>query len=907
MNLKKLFAVLFGIQMVFVFCLGVLTLILFRNQSNLNKSQNVHFLSNQLADELRQSSDDLTRMARAYVATRNPEFEREYWTVLDIRNGKLPRPINYNRIYWDFVSVTGLKPRPDGETISLQDLMIREGFTKSEFEKLAEAQKNSDGLVKTETIAMHAVKGLFDDGTGNFTIRRKPDQEMANRIMNDESYYKNKVAIMKPIDEFFVMIENRTVGEVVRYERNSKYLLISIMSLIAIIIGTFLVSYITIKRQITRRMRAEEKLKIYEHTIKSINDIVNIANLNDNIILVNPAFCKAYGYSEEELIGKHSSLFWSERNPKEMVAEILPATLKGGWKGELYNKRKNGTEFPIHLSTAIIKNDSGTPIAVVGIARDITKEKESEIMKNSLYKISEAVNQTTDMDSFYRQIHEIVKELMPADNFYIALIDPDSDLLSFPYFIDEMDPPISSKKLGRGCTEYVLRTGKAIIIDKALDEELRLAGEVEIIGAPSEVWLGVPLKISGSTIGVMVVQDYKNENAYTIKEKQILIFVSEHVASAIYKKRTEEKVRQLASIVDSSEDAIIGKNLAGIVTSWNNAAEKIYGYTESEMIGKSISLLIPPGKEDDLPKIMDKIRSGENILAYETVRRRKDGRDIQMSLTVSSIKDTNGRIVAASTIGHDITERKQAEIIIQQKNDQLQELNATKDKFFSIIAHDLKSPFHGFLGLTKEIIQSASNISVKELTQLGSTMYQAADNLFKLLQNLLEWAQMQSGSASIVLKDILLTNMITEYVEAIKVRSEQKGISIINMVTEPIYAYADEKMINSVLMNLLSNAVKFTPRNGTVKIKAKKTENQMIEISIRDTGIGMPDNVVEKLFKVGEKTGRKGTEGELSTGLGLLLCKEFIDRNGGKIWVDSQEGKGSTFSFTLPETRIIPG
>jgi PAS domain S-box-containing protein len=712
---------------------------------------------------------------------------------------------------------------------------------------------------------------------------------------------------MKPIDEFFVMIENRTVGEVVRYERNSKYLLISIMSLIAIIIGTFLVSYITIKRQITRRMRAEEKLKIYEHTIKSINDIVNIANLNDNIILVNPAFCKAYGYSEEELIGKHSSLFWSERNPKEMVAEILPATLKGGWKGELYNKRKNGTEFPIHLSTAIIKNDSGTPIAVVGIARDITKEKESEIMKNSLYKISEAVNQTTDMDSFYRQIHEIVKELMPADNFYIALIDPDSDLLSFPYFIDEMDPPISSKKLGRGCTEYVLRTGKAIIIDKALDEELRLAGEVEIIGAPSEVWLGVPLKISGSTIGVMVVQDYKNENAYTIKEKQILIFVSEHVASAIYKKRTEEKVRQLASIVDSSEDAIIGKNLAGIVTSWNNAAEKIYGYTESEMIGKSISLLIPPGKEDDLPKIMDKIRSGENILAYETVRRRKDGRDIQMSLTVSSIKDTNGRIVAASTIGHDITERKQAEIIIQQKNDQLQELNATKDKFFSIIAHDLKSPFHGFLGLTKEIIQSASNISVKELTQLGSTMYQAADNLFKLLQNLLEWAQMQSGSASIVLKDILLTNMITEYVEAIKVRSEQKGISIINMVTEPIYAYADEKMINSVLMNLLSNAVKFTPRNGTVKIKAKKTENQMIEISIRDTGIGMPDNVVEKLFKVGEKTGRKGTEGELSTGLGLLLCKEFIDRNGGKIWVDSQEGKGSTFSFTLPETRIIPG
>src|ERR1035437_9892053 len=150
MNLKKLFLILFSIQMVLVICLGVLTLILFRNQTNLDKSQKVHFRSNQLADDLRQSSDDLTRMARAYVETRNPEFEREYWAVLDIRNGKRPRPVDYNRIYWDFVSVTGQKPRPDGEAVSLQDLMIKEGFTKAELEKLNEAQKNSDALVKTE-------------------------------------------------------------------------------------------------------------------------------------------------------------------------------------------------------------------------------------------------------------------------------------------------------------------------------------------------------------------------------------------------------------------------------------------------------------------------------------------------------------------------------------------------------------------------------------------------------------------------------------------------------------------------------------------------------------------------------------------------------------------------------------
>ena len=248
----------------------------------------------------------------------------------------------------------------------------------------------------------------------------------------------------------------------------------------------------------------------------------------------------------------------------------------------------------------------------------------------------------------------------------------------------------------------------------------------------------------------------------------------------------------------------------------------------------------------------------------------------------------------------DITERKRTELIIQQQNEQLQELNATKDKFFSIIAHDLRSPLTGFLGLTQIIAEEASKISAQELSQLGSTMHQAADNLFKLLQNLLEWSQMQNGSISLIQKDILLTNMIAKNLESIKMRCELKGISINNMVTNQIHAYADEKMISSVLLNLLSNAVKFTHRNGAVTVSAKEIKDQMIEVSIKDTGIGIPKNMVEKLFKLGEKTGRKGTDGELSTGLGLLLCKEFIDKNGGKLWVVSEEGVGSTFYFTLP-------
>jgi methyl-accepting chemotaxis protein len=163
-----------------------------------------------LADELRQSSDDLTRLARTYVVSGDAKYEQQYMDILDIRNGKKPRPQHYQRIYWDFVAAGEAKPRPDTEAIPLQTLMKAAGFSEQEFAKLSEAQRNSDALVKTEVIAMNAVKGLFDDGTGKFTKKAEPDLDMARKLMHSEDYHKFKAQIMKPVDEFFVLLDART-------------------------------------------------------------------------------------------------------------------------------------------------------------------------------------------------------------------------------------------------------------------------------------------------------------------------------------------------------------------------------------------------------------------------------------------------------------------------------------------------------------------------------------------------------------------------------------------------------------------------------------------------------------------------------------------------------------------------
>jgi len=167
-----------------------------------------------LADELRQSSDDLTRLARTYVVTGDDRYEQQYWQVLDIRNGKTARPSQYERIYWDFVAAGATPARGTGESVPLLDLMKRAGFSEAEFEKLREAQGNSDGLVRTETIAMNAVKGRFDDGRGGFTRTGAPDYELARKLMHDATYHKYKAEIMRPVDEFYGLMEARTTGAV---------------------------------------------------------------------------------------------------------------------------------------------------------------------------------------------------------------------------------------------------------------------------------------------------------------------------------------------------------------------------------------------------------------------------------------------------------------------------------------------------------------------------------------------------------------------------------------------------------------------------------------------------------------------------------------------------------------------
>jgi PAS domain S-box-containing protein len=255
-----------------------------------------------------------------------------------------------------------------------------------------------------------------------------------------------------------------------------------------------------------------------------------------------------------------------------------------------------------------------------------------------------------------------------------------------------------------------------------------------------------------------------------------------------------------------------------------------------------------------------------------------------------------------SDMAWDIIDRKRAEEELIIKNEELLAVNAEKDKFFSIIAHDLRSPFNAFLGFTQMMAEELNTMSIREVQTIAVSMRNSATNLFQLLENLLEWSRFQRGVTGFDPETILLVPKIEECMESVSESATKKGIEIEFDIPDGLVIFADEKMFDSIIRNITFNAVKFTSNGGSITIAAKYASGNFVEISIKDTGIGMNKDVLNNIFMQNEISKRTGTEGELSTGLGLLICKEFIEKHGGKIWVESVEEKGSVFSFTLPAT-----
>lgn len=250
-----------------------------------------------------------------------------------------------------------------------------------------------------------------------------------------------------------------------------------------------------------------------------------------------------------------------------------------------------------------------------------------------------------------------------------------------------------------------------------------------------------------------------------------------------------------------------------------------------------------------------------------------------------------------------IAERNNLIEEISELKEKLDLLNLQKDKVCSIIAHDLRTPFSGLLGVSKILSDDLQSLPQEEIQSFAKTLKDSVESTYKLLEDLLEWSRLQRGMVPFEPDYFNLGEIVEGVIGSQKVKAEEKRITIVNNVPGDLLVYADYNMLSTVFRNLVSNAIKFTPKGGRIKIESKNS-GDFIEVAVEDTGIGIPKEMIPQLFKVGAKTSRVGTEGEASTGFGLILCKEFIDKHLGKIWVESQTDKGTTFYFTIPKKKL---
>jgi PAS domain S-box-containing protein len=405
------------------------------------------------------------------------------------------------------------------------------------------------------------------------------------------------------------------------------------------------------------------------------------------------------------------------------------------------------------------------------------------------------------------------------------------------------------------------------------------------------VWLESTLKI---------IYNDKNEPINIVASNRD---ITERKLAESTLKESEEKIRKFSTAITQSPAAIVITDITGSIDYVNPQFTNITGYTIEEAIGKNPRILKSgKTKPEVYENLWATITSG-NTWKGELLNKRKDGTLFWEMATIAPIKDEEGKITNYIAVKEDITIQKEAEsaTLITQKK--LKEANATKDKFFSIIAHDLKNPFHIILGFSDLLLQNHKEYDLETRENVIKTIYDISLKTFNLLENLLAWSRSKTGSIPFNPKILDIKLIAYDCISLFSEAAEKKKIKLNLLSSEDYSIFADRDMIAAVLRNLINNAIKFTNKNGKVTLIITKKDDKFLQVNVKDTGIGIKPEKTNIIFSIDRDWTTPGTEDEAGTGLGLFLCKEFIEKNGGTIWIQSKEGVGSEFIFTVPISK----
>lgn len=638
-----------------------------------------------------------------------------------------------------------------------------------------------------------------------------------------------------------------------------------------------------LQAQLLHRQQIEAALKQSAQEIQDLYDNApcgyHSLDREGRFIRINNTELQWLGYDRDQIIGKKfTDLLLPESVP--IFQANFPKFKQQGWIDnlEFHLICQDGSSLPVCLSATALKDISGNFIMSRSIIFNISERKQTEAaLKTSQVRFAGIV--------------EIAKDaIISVDaNQRITLFNQGAEAI-FGYTSEE----ILGQSLDRLLPERFVTPHRRYMGGFAhSDGKARRMGERSEIFGLRKDGSEFPAEASISRL------DLGNETVFTA----ILRDISDY-------KQAEATLSQLAAIVESSEDAIISKTLDGTIVSWNASAQKLYGYTVTEAIGRSISVLLPADRLDEEAQFLKRLQQGEHIQHYETVRRRKDGTLVDISLTVSPIKDATGKIIGASKIARDITQQRA--------------IAKMKSEFISIVSHELRTPLtaiRGSLGLVAHGIYDKKPEKKQRMIEIAASQ---SDRLVRLVNDILDLQRLESGKMKLVMQACDAANLIQQSADTMRSYAEQNQIQLVVHLL-PVQVWASPDSIIQTLTNLISNAIKFSAPGGKVWLSAqfvnpKEQESQAtleytndtipnphtlrstpyILFSVKDQGRGIPSDKLEIIFERFQQVDASDSREKGGTGLGLAICRKIIEQHEGTIWAESVVNEGSSFYFTLP-------
>jgi len=650
-----------------------------------------------------------------------------------------------------------------------------------------------------------------------------------------------------------------------------------------------------------------------EQLVECAPEAISILDDQQQIMRVNGEFTRTFGFSPEEVIGKKIGELIV---PQERSSETrwIAERLAEGQKVTLDTKRqrKDGSLVDVHISSAAVMA-AGKRVAVYALYRDISAQKRAESLSSALYRIAEITSSAEDLQQFYFAIHGIVGELMYARNLYIALFDTASQLLSFPYYADEEDSAPAPQALGHGLTEYVLRTGEPLLCTPEVFDSLVQRGEVELIGAPSLDWLGVPLRAGNNTFGVLVVQSYSASIRFREKDKEILTFVSQQLASAIEHKRHEQALRRsesrYRSLVQSAVYGIYRSNLEGKFMDVNPALIAMLGYDTAEdllELHPKYDVFVDAAEHSRLMKEFEKGVRVDNI---ELRWKRRDGNIITVRLSGRVVNTPGEAGDAVEIIAEDVTERR----VLEEQFRQAQKMEAV-GRLAGGVAHDFNNLLMVISGYAEVLLDHTDGGN--PLHSKIEAIQQAADRATTLTRQLLAFSRKQL----LELKVVDVNTIVADMERLLRPLIGENIELVAKMAMNIGRTRADAGQIEQVIMNLVVNSKDAMPNGGKLIIETANVNldddlrreytyilpGPYVMISVTDNGQGMDKETQSRIFEPFFTTKEKGK----GTGLGLSTVYGIIKQSGGYVFAQSEPGRGTTFRIYLPrveDAAALPG